>query len=187
MYNFSKVLNINKEPDISTAYINARIATNENIKMVYVPKHKKGKNIIDSKLLIPIMVNEFGKSEAKFFTLVAIGKLANIFAKQLNKGKEMTFFCKDETIIIGWIWGSDSQTTINEEIIDWDHNDGKGLGIASGEGFRPEDWNKPGTQDNIIWRQMMHHRNQRVFSEQDLENGFFGFAKISKPGGKIIY
>jgi hypothetical protein len=187
MYGYGKVIDANKETNIDMTYINARIATNETIKMVYVPKHKKGKETKDAKLLIPIMVNEFGKSEPEFFTLIATGNLADVFAKHFNKGKEMTFFCKSKTRIIGWLWGADSQTTIQEEILCWDHNDGKGLGIASGEGFRPEDWNRPGTQGNIIWRQMMHHRMHRVFNKQDLENGFFGFARVSKPGGKVIY
>lgn len=175
------------------------------IEMLYTPAHRKpdGKNV-RARLQIPVLVNVYGKSEPDSFRLVAWGALADIFAKALGKGKEMTFVCDANSYwgnvynsagaqilqpdggalttrgisftIREFSWGGDSESTKTEEI---------NAGMKSGEGRRPAQWNIPGTADNLAWKGLLERRKLVFYQGGDR----FGFAKVigpKTPGCEIL-
>ena len=190
--------------------VGGRVGTNKEIKMTYTPAHinAQGKKV-NARLVIPILINEYGRSEPDSYRLIAWGKMADMFAKNLNKGKEMHFYLtgssywgdvyshvdgvqmldKDNRplqtrqvsfIIRDFVWGSDGMDTLMDEINN---------GIATGEGRRPAQWNFPGTPDNQLWKQMLAARTNTFFSQAHLQAGVFGFARVRPPkgGGAILF
>jgi len=188
-------------------FINARIGTSDKIKMLYTPAHIRtdGKPV-SARLVVPILINEYSKTgngDPNSFRLVAWGPLADMFARNLSKGKEMTFFCdgssywgnvfysdgsqvmqKDGTAlqtrqtsftIRGFLWGADSNNTITEETL---------AGMKSGEGRRPAQWNVPGSADNQAWKAMLQMRKQTFYQGGNV----FGYATVVAPrgGGQIL-
>ncbi len=178
-------------------FINVRVGTNKDIKMLYTPAHTKpdGKNV-RARLQIPVLVNVYGKSDPDSFRLVAWGGLADMFAKNLSQGKEMTFICDSSSywgnvynnanqqitqpdgaalqtrqvsfVIREFVWGGDSERTKTEEI---------NVGMETGEGRRPAQWNIPGTPDNLTWKALLERRGQNFYMGGDK----FGYAKVIGP------
>ncbi len=178
-------------------FINSRVGTNKDIKMLYTPAHTKpdGKNV-RARLQIPILVNVYRKTDPDSFRLVAWGGLADMLAKNLSQGKEMTFICDSSSfwgnvynqqnaqimqpdgsplqtrqvsfIIREFVWGGDSDRTKIEEI---------NVGMETGEGRRPAQWNIPGTPDNLTWKQLLERRGQTFYQGGDK----FGYAKVIGP------
>lgn len=185
-------------------FINCRVGTNDKIKMLYTPAHiRPDGKAVSARLVIPVLVNEYGKNDPDSYRVVAWGALADMFAKNLSKGKEMTFFCdgssywgnvfysdgnqvmqKDGSAlqtrqtsftIRGFLWGADSNGTITEETQS---------GMKSGEGRRPAGWNIPGSPDNQVWKQLLERRKQTFYQGGEV----FGYAKVVAPrgGGQIL-
>lgn len=185
-------------------FINCRVGTNDKIKMLYTPAHiRPDGKAVSARLVIPVLVNEYGKNDPDSYRVVAWGALADMFAKNLSKGKEMTFFCdgssywgnvfysdgnqvmqKDGSAlqtrqtsftIRGFLWGADSNGTITEETQS---------GMKSGEGRRPAQWNIPGSPDNQVWKQLLERRKQTFYQGGEV----FGYAKVVAPrgGGQIL-
>jgi len=179
-------------------FIGARVGTSDKIKMLYTPAHVKadGKPV-SARLVIPILVNEYGKQEPNSYRLVAWGALADMFAKNLSQGKEMTFICdgssywgnvfyNDRTQVMQkdgrtplqtrqtsftireFTWGGDSNRTIQEETQ---------AGMQSGEGRRPAQWNIVGTPDNLAFKQMLELRKQTFYQGGER----FGYAQVVAP------
>ncbi len=201
-----------------TLLVGARVSTHlnpdpsRNIFMLYTPANLRAgdQKKVNARLEIPVMVNIFGRENGDAFRVVAWGKLADIFARNLNRGKEMHFLCEPTSYlsdvrsrvdgsvildkngaalqvrrtsyrIIDYAFGADSFTTINEEI---QH------GIVTGEGKRPASWNNPAHADNGIWKQMLQARNNTYFSPAHEQAGYFGFAKVVMPktaGYQVLY
>lgn len=179
------------------SFINVRVGTNKDIKMLYTPAHTKpdGKNV-RARLQIPTLVNIYGKKDPDSFRLVGWGGLADMFAKNLSQGKEMTFICDSSSywgnvynnvnqqisqpsgealqvrmqsfVIREFVWGGDSRRTEDEEI---------NAGMVTGEGRRPAQWNIPGSQDNLTWKALMERRKQTFYQGGDV----FGYAKVIGP------
>lgn len=185
-------------------FVNCRVGTNDKIKMLYTPAHiRPDGKAVSARLVIPILVNEYGKNDPDSYRLVAWGALADMFAKNLSKGKEMTFFCdgssywgnvfySDGTQVLQkdgsalqtrqtsftireFLWGADSNATITEETMN---------GMKSGEGRRPQQWNVPGSQDNLVWKQLLERRKQTFYQGGNT----FGYATVVAPrgGGQIM-
>jgi hypothetical protein len=179
-------------------FIGGRVGTSDKIKMLYTPAHVKadGKPV-SARLVVPILVNEFRKQDPNSYRLVAWGALADLFAKNLSQGKEMTFICdgssywgnvfySDGTQVLQkdgrtalqtrqtsftireFTWGSDSNRTEQEEI---------GAGMQSGEGRRPAQWNITGSPDNLAWKQMLALRKQTFYHGGER----FGYAQVVAP------
>jgi hypothetical protein len=180
-------------------FVNCRVGTSDKISMLYTPAHIKqadGKPV-SARLVIPILVNLYGKQDPDSYRLVAWGALADLFAKALSQGKEMTFICdgssywgnifySDGTQIMQkngqapvqtrqtsftireFTWGGDSNRTINEEIQ---------AGMKSGEGRRPAQWNIPGTPDNQAWKRILDMRKQTFYQGGER----FGYATVIAP------
>jgi hypothetical protein len=191
-------------------FVGCRVGTNDKIKMTYIPAHlnAQGKKV-NARLVIPVLINEYGKNDPDSYRLIAWGKMGDMFARNLNKGKEMHFFCTSASYwadvfsrvnqtqmfdhngapltsrqlsftIRDFVWGADSVETLTTEMRD---------GIATGEGRRPAQWNIPGTQDNLLWKQMLQARQNTFFSQAHLNAGVFGFARVVMPkgGGQILF
>lgn len=182
-------------------FINARVATGGKterpIELLYTPAHTKpdGKNV-RARLQIPILVNVRGKTEPDSFRLTAWGGLADMFAKNLSQGKEMTFFCDASSywantynnanvqvmqpdggplqtrsvgfVIREFLFGGDSERTKIEET---------NVGMKTGEGRKPAQWNMPGTPDNLTWLALLERRKQNFYAGGDR----FGYAKVIGP------
>lgn len=201
-----------------TLLVGARVSTHldndasKNIFMLYTPANLRASDQkkVNARLEIPVMVNIFGRDGGDGFRVVAWGKLADIFARNLNRGKEMHFLCEPTSYlsdvrsrvdgsvildkngaalqvrrtsyrIIDYAFGADSFTTIKEEIQ---------FGIVTGEGKRPAEWNNPAHADNGIWKQMLQLRNNTYFNPAHEQTGYFGFAKVVMPktaGYTILY
>jgi hypothetical protein len=183
-------------------FIGARVGTSSKngseIKMLYTPAHIRadGKPV-SARLVVPILINEYGKTDPSSYRLVAWGALADLFAKNLSQGKEMNFICdgssywgnvfyNDGTQVMqkdgitplqtrqtsftirSFTWGSDSNRTTDDEIA---------AGMQSGEGRRPAGWNIVGTPDNLTWKQMLAMRKQTFYMGGER----YGYAKVVAP------
>lgn len=180
-------------------FINVRVIGNDKTKMLYTPAHTKpdGKNV-RARLNIPVLANVRGKDKPQSFRLIAWGGLADLFAKALAKGKEMTFFAvanpywanvynnagvqitqPDGTAlqvmsmnfeIKDFLWGKDSKATLDFEIAN---------------GLRPADWNIMGSPGNATWKSILATRKVAFYGGGDV----FGYAKVippRTPGCKIL-
>lgn len=183
-------------------FIGSRIGTGgkqgKEIRMLYTPAHIKpdGKPV-SSRLVIPILINQYGKQDPNSHRLIAWGPLADMFAKNLSQGKEMTFICDGSSywgnvfysdgtqvmqkdgrtplqtrqtsfVIREFAWGGDSNRTIQEETT---------AGMQSGEGLRPVQWQIPGSPDNGIWKALMDQRKQTFYQGGER----FGYAHVVAP------
>jgi hypothetical protein len=180
-------------------FCGSRVGTSDKIKMLYTPAHLRqdtGKPV-SARLVIPILVNLYRKTDPDSYRLVAWGPLADMFAKNLSQGKEMTFICDGSSYwgnvfyndgtqafqkdgrtplqtrqssftIREFTWGADSNRTTQEEI----H-----AGMQSGEGRRPAQWDIVGTPDNLTWKQMLEMRKQTFYQGGER----FGYAQVVAP------
>jgi len=191
-------------------FIGCRIGTGgkqgKESTMLYTPAHTKadGKPV-SARLVVPILVNKYKKLNPDSFRLIGWGPLADMFAKNLSQGKEMTYICDGESYwgnvfynngtqvmqpdgrtplqtrqtsftIREFTWGSDSNNTIAEETT---------AGMKSGEGRRPVSWNIPGTPDNQTWKALLEQRRQTFYQGGNR----FGYATVvapRSPGCKIL-
>ena len=79
-----------------TLLVGARVSThldadpNKNIFMLYTPANLRAgdQKKVNARLEIPVMVNVFGRENGDSYRVIAWGKLADIFARNLNRGKE---------------------------------------------------------------------------------------------------
>jgi len=182
-------------------FIGCRIGTGgkqgKEIKMLYTPAHIRqdsGKPV-SARLVIPILVNLYRRENPNSYRLIAWGALADMFAKSLSQGKEMTFICDGSSywgnvfyvdgtqafqkdgktplqtrqssfIIREFSWGGDSNNTIIEETT---------AGMKSGEGLRPAQWDIQGSPDNLVWKQMLEMQTFYQGGER------FGYAQVVAP------
>lgn len=181
----------------SAQFMGARIAG----QLTYVPAHNKNGKDINQRCMIPVYVNsnkgtgrdgQPGRSDQ--FRLVAWGKLADICARSLSKGKALDCICTpgsyegriydtngnmrvDNTgqpitvervgfTIQSLVFGEDSQKEIDLEIQ---------------VGKRPINWNNPQHPDYQTWISVLQQRQ----ATQHMGGNEFGFARVviaSGPG-----
>lgn len=196
---------------VQQTIVGGRVATGKNkqtgrlTELLFTPPYLRAtdQKLISAKLQIPVLVNIYGRSDPDHFRLVAWGGRADLFAKNLGKGKEMhwvvvpksywsdLFFSDGVQImdrdgspktvrqqsftIIDFAWGADSARTEYEEMT---------AGIVTGEGLRPANWNVQGHPDNQLWLNLMATRKNTFYQAGDR----YGFAKVIYPkgGGTII-
>lgn len=196
---------------IQMSITGGRVATGKNqqtgreTELLWTPPYLRAtdQKLISAKLQIPTLVNIYGRTDPDHFRLVAWGGRADLFAKNLGKGKEMhwvvvpksfwsdLFFSDGAQImdrngqaktvrqqsytIIDFSWGADSQRTLYEEMT---------AGIKTGEGLRPQNWNVQGHADNQLWLNLLATRKNTFYQGGDR----YGFARVIYPkgGGTII-
>ena len=139
-------------------------------KMLYTPEYvSKSGEIIVQTLYIPI-----GDT-----IVIAKGMKADLFALNLNEGKEMWFDCDNERVVQNFTWGRYSKKTLEREIADINY-EGPG-GISTGEGLRPKDWWVVGSKDQRLWAAIVAIRHRTVFCKIHLDQLKFGFATVVPP------
>jgi len=190
----------------------ARLGTNMDIRMRYTPAHinAAGKKV-NARLSAPFILNLRGKEGGVRYNVIFWGKLGDMFAKNLNEGKEMHFpqlehnpyqdvvYSRvDRTVVYdkdgqpckswtdSWIcrdfrWGNESQKTLQREMM--------AEGCSDGSGLRPVNWNMANHADNAAWKAILEIRGNTYFSPQHLQAGVYGFADIIMPrgGGQILF
>lgn len=170
--------------------------------LTYIQAHvKNGKNI-NQRCIIPVYINSNkgtardgtpGRSDR--FRLVAWGKLADICAKSLSKGKALDCVYSPHSYEgriydaqgnmrvdntgqpitverVGFtiekiVFGEDSQKEIDQEVQD---------------GRRPVNWNVPNHPDSQLWTKMLQDRQSIQFQGGSV----FGFARVIVPSGPGI-
>lgn len=196
---------------VQTTIVGGRVATGKNeatgrlTELLFTPPYLRANDqkLISAKLQIPVLVNIYGRSDPDHFRLVAWSGRADLFAKNLGKGKEMHWVCVPKSFwsdlffsdgvqimdrdgapktvrqtsytIIDFAWGADSARTEYEE---------KTAGIVTGEGLRPQNWNVQGHPDNQLWLNLMAARKTTFYMGGDR----YGFARVLYPkgGGTIL-
>lgn len=196
---------------VQTTIVGGRVATGKNTQtgreteLLFTPPYLRtnDQKLVSAKLQIPVLVNIYGRNDPDHFRLVAWAGRADLFAKNLGKGKEMhwvvvpksfwsdLFFSDGVQImdrngqpktvrqisytIIDFAWGADSQRTLFDEMT---------TGIKTGEGLRPQNWNVQGHADNQQWLNVLAARKNTFYMGGDRH----GFAKVIYPkgGGTII-
>lgn len=196
---------------VQTTLVGARVATGKNsttgrlTELLFTPPYLRTSDnkLISAKLEIPCLVNIYGRTDPDHYRLVVWGGRADLFAKNLGKGKEMHWivsprsywanqYYSDGAIILDrngqpktvrqmnftvqdFAWGADSMRTLYEEMT---------TGIATGEGFRPQNWNVEGHADNQLWKTLLASRKVTFYLGGDR----YGFAKVRFPkeGGIVL-
>lgn len=181
-------------------FVGARVGVTEKNPLIYTPAHlKPDQKVISARLVIPILINEYGQDEPDGYRLIAWGGRADLFCKNLPKGKEMHFFATSRSYwanvfnnqgqqvmqpdgatpvqirqlsftIRDFVWGADSFASLQAEIA---------------AGLRPADWNVPGSPGNIAWKQIIAQRAATFYMGGEI----FGYAKVvgpKTPGCQIL-
>lgn len=181
-------------------FVGARVGVTEKNPLIYTPAHRKpDQKEISARLVIPVLINEYGQDDPDGYRLIAWGGRADLFAKNLPKGKEMHFFATSRSYwanvfnnqgqqvmqpdgatpvqvrqlsftIRDFVWGADSFASLQAEIA---------------AGLRPADWNVPGSPGNIAWKQIMAQRAATFYMGGDV----YGYAKVvgpKTPGCQIL-
>lgn len=173
-------------------FTGARVGVTEKNPLIYTPAHRKpdGKEI-SARLVIPVLINEYGQTDPDGYRLIAWGGRADLFAKNLPKGKEMHFFATSRSYwanvfnnagqqimqpdgvtplqvrqlsftIRDFVWGADSFASLQAEIA---------------AGIRPADWNVPGSPGNTAWKQILAQRAATFYMGGEI----YGYAKVVGP------
>ena len=181
-------------------FVGARVGVTEKNPLIYTPAHlKPDQKVISARLVIPILINEYGQDDPDGYRLIAWGGRADLFSKNLPKGKEMHFFATSRSYwanvfnnqgqqvmqpdgatpvqirqlsftIRDFVWGADSFASLQAEIA---------------AGLRPADWNVPGSPGNIAWKQILAQRAATFYMGGDV----YGYAKVvgpKTPGCQIL-
>lgn len=172
--------------------------------MTYIPAHIKGGKKINSRIIIPVYRNSHKGTNAKTgekgrtdsFKLVAWGKLADVCARSLPRGKAIDAFCEPQSYlgnlfnadgslrvdsagaaiqttkvsftILNIVFGEESKKTVEEE---------------KGDGRRPMNWDVPNHPDYQLWLSILQQRQAAVWNGQDAT---FGYARVVVPQGQGI-
>lgn len=173
-------------------FVGARVGVTEKNPLIYTPAHRKpdGKDV-SARLVIPILINEYGQTDPDGYRLIAWAGRADLFAKNLPKGKEMHFFATSRSYwanvfnnqgqqvmqpdgvtplqvrqlsftIRDFVWGADSFASLQAEIA---------------AGIRPADWNVPGSPGNVAWKALLAQRAATYYMGGEI----YGYAKVVGP------
>lgn len=183
-------------------FIGARVTAEST----YTPGYVKadGKKV-SARISIPICVNSSKGTDQKtgekgrkdYFTVIAWGKLADICAKALSKGRAIDVFAQPQTYVTKLkdaqgnlrtdatgqaieitktafvmteapILGEEADKYVQEEIM---------------TGRRPANWNRTGHPDKEMFRKLMTDWNSVPFNPNSPK---YGHAKVSLPRGQGI-
>ncbi len=181
-------------------FVGSRVSTTEKNPLTYTPAYiTPEQKKVSSRLVVPILINEYGQEEPDGYRLIAWAGRADMFAKNLAKGKEMHFFCTSRSYwanvynnqgqqimqpdgvtpvqvrqlsftIRDFVWGSDSFNSLSAEIA---------------AGLRPADWNIPGSPGNTAWKTLLAQRGTTFYQGGEV----FGYARVvapKRPGCQIL-
>lgn len=170
--------------------------------LTYVQAHvKNGKNV-NQRCIIPIYINSNkgtnrdgtpGRSDR--FRLVAWGKLADICARSLSKGKALDCVYSPHSYE-GRIYDAQGNMRVDNvgqpitvervgftiEKIVFGEDSQKEIDLEVQEGRRPVSWNVPNHPDNALWSKMLQDRQNLQFTGGSV----FGFARVIIPSGPGI-
>jgi hypothetical protein len=170
--------------------------------LTYVQAHvKSGKNI-NARCIIPVYINSNkgtnrdgtpGRSDR--FRLVAWGKLADICARSLSKGKALDCVCSPHSYE-GRIYDAQGNMRVDNvgqpitvervgftiEKIVFGEDSQKEIDLEIQEGRRPVSWNVPNHPDSALWSKMLQDRQNLQFTGGTV----FGFARVIVPSGPGI-
>ncbi|MCK4526512.1 hypothetical protein KAW18_04005 [candidate division WOR-3 bacterium] len=182
----------------SAQFIGARIAG----QVTYIPAHvKNGKNI-NQRCIIPTYVNSNrgtnrdgtpGRSDQ--FRLVAWGKLADICAKSLPKGKALDCVCAPHSYE-GRMYDAQGNMKVDNtgqpitverigftiERLVFGEESQKEVDLEIQAGRRPVNWANPQHPDYQLWLQILRDRQ----AVQYVGGETFGFARVVIPSGPGI-
>lgn len=170
--------------------------------LTYIQAHvKNGKNI-NQRCIIPVYINSNkgtnrdgtpGRSDR--FRLVAWGKLADICARSLSKGKALDCVYSPHSYE-GRIYDAQGNMRVDNvgqpitvervgftiEKIVFGEDSQKEIDLEVQEGRRPVSWNVPNHPDNALWSKMLQDRQNLQFTGGSV----FGFARVIIPSGPGI-
>jgi hypothetical protein len=170
--------------------------------LTYIQAHvKNGKNI-NSRCVIPIYINSNkgtnrdgtpGRSDR--FRCVAWGKLADICARSLSKGKAFDCVYSPHSYE-GRIYDAQGNMRVDNvgqpitvervgftiEKIVFGEESQKEIDLEVQEGRRPVSWNIVNHPDNALWSKMLQDRQNLQFTGGTI----FGFARVIVPSGPGI-
>lgn len=166
-----------------------------------LPHVKNGKNI-NQRCIIPVYINSNkgtnrdgspGRSDQ--FRLVAWGKLADITAKSLSKGKAIDCVCSPHSYE-GRIYDAQGNMRVDNtgqpitvervgftiERIVFGEESQKEVDQEVATGRRPINWNNPQHPDYQTWLSILQTRQNTQYTGGDT----FGFARVITPSGPGI-
>jgi hypothetical protein len=170
--------------------------------LTYIQGHVKNGKTINQRCIIPVYINSNrgtnrdgtpGRSDR--FRLVAWGKLADICAKSLSKGKALDCVYSPHSYE-GRIYDAQGNMRVDNtgqpitvervgftiEKIIFGEDSQKEIDLEIGEGRRPVNWNVPNHPDNALWSKMLQDRQNLQFAGGSI----FGFARVIVPSGPGI-
>ena len=185
------------------SFMGARVAGLPGVPpLTYIQAHvKNGKNI-NQRCIIPVYINSNkgtnrdgtpGRSDR--FRLVAWGKLADICARSLSKGKALDCICSPHSYE-GRIYDAQGNMRVDNtgqpitvervgftiEKIVFGEDSQKEIDLEVQEGRRPVSWNIPNHPDSALWSKMLQDRQNLQF----VGGTAFGFARVIVPSGPGI-
>lgn len=179
-------------------FIGARVAG----QITFIPAHSKNNKPINQRCIIPVYVNSNrgtnrdgtpGRSDR--FRFVAWGKLADICAKSLPKGKALDCVCSPHSYE-GRIYDAQGNMRVDNtgqpitvervgftiEKIVFGEESQKEIDLEIQNGRRPANWNVPNHPDYQTWASVLQTRQATQYTGGDI----FGFARVVVPSGPGI-
>jgi len=179
-------------------FIGARVAG----QVTYVLPHTKNGKVNNQRCIIPVYVNSNkgtnrdgtpGRSDQ--FRLTAWGKLADICAKSLPKGKALDCICTPHSYE-GRIYDAQGNMRVDNagqpitverigftiEKIVFGEESQKEIDLEIAEGRRHPNWNVPAHPDYKAWGELLQTRQGMIYTGGDT----FGFARVIVPSGPGI-
>jgi len=183
----------------STQFIGVRVAG----QVTYIPAHTKAGKNINQRCTIPVYLNSNkgtnrdgtqGRSDR--FRLVAWGKLADICARSLPKGKALDCICAPHSYE-GRIYDAQGNMRVDQtgqpitvervgftiEKIVFGEESQKEIDLEIAEGRRPVNWNITSHPDSQMWANILQTRRQTA---PQANSNTFGFARVIVPTGPEI-
>lgn len=179
----------------STQFMGARVAG----ELTHIPAHNKNGKLVNQRTIIPVYLNSNkgtgrdgtpGRSDQ--YRLVAWGKLADICAKSLSKGKALDCNCTPHSYE-GRIYDTQGQMRVDNtgtpikvekvgftiDKIIFGEEAAKTIAEEIQTGRRPVNWNVPSHADNTLYKTILENRRNEVYAG----GAKFGFAKVIVPNG----
>lgn len=184
-------------------FIGARVAGRDGTPSVtYIPAHNKNGKPINQRCIIPVYINSNrgtnrdgtpGRSDR--FRLVAWGKLADICARSLPKGKALDCVCSPHSYE-GRIYDAQGNMRVDNtgqpitverigftiERIVFGEESQKEIDAEIQNGRRPFNWNVPNHPDYQSWLSICQQRQALQYTGGEI----FGFARVIIPSGPGI-
>lgn len=170
-----------------------RVANKVGNEMIYTPAHiKPDGKFVSARLSFRVLINEYGgdPNDPDGYRVVAWGGRADMFAKNLARGKELNLYCTSKSFranvydkngtqvmnadgtplqvnqlsftIRDFTFGGDGDATILEEMQ---------------AGIRPDGWNIPNSAGHAAWLGILAQRKTQFYQGGDK----YGYARVIAP------